>query len=881
MQKLTLYNLLLLSLAVQPAWSPVACAQDAPVLREERQLLARDYAAFRKSQVSNVEYTLSVSVAEDSELFSGIVSIRFDLAQDNVSPLTIDYDQGEILSMSINGVPAEWQYEHWFITIAPEQLSAGPNDVVIAFRRQYTTDGDGFHRFIDPENGETYLYTNFEPYNANRMFPHFDQPNLKAPFMLDVTAPAGWQVISNWRETSVTEQGENRQWQFPATPPLSSYLYSLHAGPFTTWEEQAGEIQLRLFVRNSLAQYVDNTEWFEPARRFLDFYQRFYDVAYPLDKYDQVIVPDFNPGAMENIGAVTYNEIYVSRGIKSYRERSRLAYVIAHEMAHMWFGDMVTMAWWNDLWLNESFATYMGYLALAEASEFTNAWDIFYSSGKASAYRADTRVTTHPIAPENVLTTADAFASFDTITYQKGSAVLKQLPYFIGEESFRRGVSNYLKEHRFGNATLDDFVGALADSAGMNLDTWKKQWLQQSGVNTLRAEFSCKDDQISSLRLVQSVPDNTAADKVLRSQRTLIGLYRYIDNAMLLRNAIPVTYRGAVTWVPEAIGMPCPDLVLPNEDDHAYVDFALDPASRDTLSDHINDFTNITTRLMLWESLWSDVREACISLDDFLTFVYDNLPAESELLVVQQVGSNITAAFNYFTAFGDADGRRDRIERFVLENLDAAESGSEIQRLWFTSLLNLAHTDDALAGLLGLLDGSRTIPGIEIDQDMRWDIVLAANRYQFGDYAALLTAEIARDPTDQGENSALAVKAARPDSAVKDEFLDIVLDAPETYKVASLRFITGYLFPAGQEDLHAARADRIFSALPAVNDRGEERYMNAMLALVRGDCTPDSIARLSAARDISASLHPSIHRAILVNLQDDERCMALKARLGE
>lgn len=859
----------------------LACAQDAPVIREELGLLSSDYADFRRQQVSNVEYALSIDVEAGSDIFSGTVSIGFDLAAGNRSPLTIDFDEGEILSLTLNGTPAGWDYDRWFITLTPESLQPGRNDIVITYRRPYATDGDGFHKFTDPENGEVYLYTNLEPYSANRFFPHFDQPNLKAPFRLDVQAPADWSVISNWRETSLTGTGDTNHWQFPATPALSSYLYSLHAGPFTKWEEDAGDIRLRLFVRNSLAQYVDTSEWFVPARDFLAFYQDYYDVPYPLDKYDQVIVPDFNPGAMENIGAVTYNEIYVSRGVKSYRERSRLAYVIAHEMAHMWFGDIVTLDWWNDLWLNESFATYMGYLALGEASEFTDAWDIFYSSGKAGAYRADALVTTHPVAPDNVRTTADAFASFDTITYQKGSAVLKQLAFYIGEENFRRGVSNYLKEHQYANATLDDFVDALSASANIPLDTWKEQWLQKSGANTLRADFRCEDNRVASLRLIQSVPENTAADKVLRSQRTQLGLYRYTDNTMVLGNVIPVTYRGAVTWVPEAIGEPCPDMVFPNEEDHAYIDIALDPVSRATLAGHINDFSNVTTRLMLWESLWSDVRDTRISLDEFLDFVYANLPAETELIVVQQVSTNIMAASNYFTAFGFGEDRRDRIERFILENLANAESGSDIQRLWFTDLLNLAHTDDALAFLLSLLDGSRSIEGIDIDQDMRWDIVLAANRYQYGDFDGLLAAEKTRDPSDQGVNSTLAVEAARPVPAVKDAFLDSVLDAPDTYKVASLRFITGYLFPAGQQALHETRADRILDALAAVNARGEDRYMNAILALVPATCTPESVARLTAARDNTTEMHPTIRRTVLVRLQEDERCLNLKARVSE
>ncbi len=876
---MTKLNYFSLFLALLILISPGLKAQNSPVFREELPSLSQYYAGFRKDQLSNVSYNLSITLDAASDIFTGTVQIGLDLDPDNVSPMTIDFEAGEVLSLMINGVPARWDYQRWFLTIEADQLSSGRNDIIINFRRPFTTDGDGLHKFIDPINGEVYLYTNFEPYNANRLFPHFDQPNLKAPFTLDVTAPARWQIISNWRETKITDQGETKHWQFPATPPLSSYLYALHAGPFTVWEESAEDILMRIFSRNSLARYVDPEEWFEPTRSFLAFYQEYYDVQYPINKYDQIIVPDFNPGAMENMGAVTFNEAYISRGVKTYRERAALAYVIAHEMAHMWFGNMVTMEWWNDLWLNESFATYMGYLALAEVSEFSDAWDIFYSSEKSVAYQADARATTHPVAPSSVPTTAAAFASFDAITYEKGSSILKQFPYFIGEDNFRIGVSNYLKEHLYSNAKLDDFVNALTESAGIDLSSWKKQWLQQSGVNSLHTEFSCSNNLVSSLRLVQSVPDNAAADKVLRSQRIQLGLYRYTNNAMLLSNAIPVTYRGVVTWVPEAIGSPCPDLVLPNEGDHAYVDIKLDPVSRATLIDHINDFSNITTRLMLWASLWSDVREASLSLDDFLDFAFNNLPGEQDTIVLRQVGSNLATSFNYFTAFGNYDDRRKKIESFILSSLEAAEPGSEVQRIWFTHFLNMGHTKEALDMMLSLLDGSLTLEGIEIDQDMRWDMVLAANRYSHGDYDAILSAESARDPSDQGKNSALAVRAVRPDPAVKAELLDVVLDAPDTYKLASLRFIMRYLFPTEQHILREPYADRILAALPAVNASDDQSYMSAVTSLIPDNCTAVSVSRLEAALDTNRDLHPVIARALRVNLQEDQRCVKLKSLL--
>lgn len=844
-----------------------------PVIRQQVQVLDQDYAAFRKSQVSNVSYALSVEVDAGSDIFDGVVQVRFDLNESNISPVTFDFDAGEIISLSVNGNTATWDYERWFITVPASAFLPGNNEVQIQYRRPFSTDGDGLHKFTDPENGEEYLYTNFEPYNANRFFPMFDQPNLKAALSLEVLVPENWEVISNMRESSITNNNESNHWQFPATPPISSYLYAFHAGPFTVWEDQVDEIALRLFARNSLAQYVNTEEWFIPTRQFMSFFQEYFDVPYPLDKYDQIVVPDFNPGAMENIGAVTFNEAYISRGEKSILERSRLAYVIAHEMAHMWFGDLVTMNWWNDLWLNESFATYMGYLALSNASEFSNAWDIFYSRDKSRAYIADDRVTTHPVAPSDVRTTADAFAVFDLITYQKGSSVLKQLPYFIGEENFRQGVSNYLKAHSFGNATLNDFVSSLADSAGMDLTQWQKEWLQEAGANTVRTDFSCTNDTISSMRLVQSVPETATADKVLRSQRTLIGLYRYTDNTMVLGNTIPVTYSGPVTWITDVIGEPCPDLVLPNENDHAYFEMQLDPVSIETLREHINDFSNATTRLMLWESLWSSVRKTTLPLDDFVTFALANIAEDRNDDVVRQVSGNLATAFTYYTLAGNQDARRETIQNFAWQQLNAAAPGSEIQKIWYDTFSSRAHTPDALDSLLALLDGTQALEGLEIDQDKRWNIVRIMNRYLYSDYETLLTQEAANDPSDEGINMAMAAQAIRPLAQTKQEFLDIVLENPGELKLATLRSIMFSLFPAEQNGLQDALADNLLSLYSDLNTSGNERFLDAFVELVPATCTEQSIARLAQVNELFSEFRPVLATRFLEIQQADQRCV--------
>jgi len=842
--------------------------------------LEQEYAEFRADQVNNVAYSLFVEIDEDADDFSGTVDISFDLAQGNTAPLTFDFDQGNVGSITVNGSSVEWSYERWFITVAADKFQEGQNTVSITFTHPFTTDGDGLHKFTDPENGEVYLYTNFEPYKANRFFPLFDQPNLKAPFTIEVLVPEHWEVVSNQHETISSLEGDLRRWQFPATPPISTYLYSFHAGDFTVWEDDADGIALRLMVRKTLAEYVDTEEWFVPTRQFMAFFQEYFDVPYPLNKYDQVIVPDFNPGAMENLGAVTFNEAYVSRGEKSERQRLRLAEVIAHEMAHMWFGDLVTMKWWNDLWLNESFATYMGFLALDQASNFNNAWDVFYSRDKSGAYVADDRVTTHPIAPDNVGSTDDAFEVFDLITYEKGSSVLKQLPFFIGEDNFRRGVSNYLKENAYGNATVDNFVDALADSAGRDLSKWQKEWLQESGANTLRTDISCENNTISSLRLLQYVPTNRAADKTLRNQRTLVGFYRYADNTMLRSSSIPVTYSGPVTWISEAVGLPCPDLVLSNEDDMAYFEMELDPRSLETLREHINDFPSPTTRLMLWNSLWASVMRSSMSLDDFVDFAISNITKEQNDDVIRQVSGNLASAFNYYSTFGGQNEKRRAIENFIHGQLLDAAPGSEIQKIWFANYTNRAHTPEALDSLFALLDGRNSIEGLEIDQDKRWDIVFTLNRYLHANYEALLESESRLDSSDQGINNAYATRAVRPSLEGKQEFLSLVVGNPDDLKVATLRTILFNLFPPEQTGLLENLADDILQHYGVLNETGLERFLNSYIEILPTTCTQASIDRLAALKDEFAGYRPVLANRFLELQQADERCVSIRRRLN-
>jgi len=852
-------------------------ASTTVVQRENARLLTADYARFRKQQVSKPTYQLQLDIAADSSSFSGKVRIDFELATANTSPLTIDFDSGTITELTINGSKAAFEYERWFITLPAASLQAGSNTISIAYERPYATDGAGLHRFTDPENGEVYLYTNFEPYDANRLFPHFDQPNLKSLLTLEVTAPANWQVIANTRESSITSNGDKQLWVFPETAPLSSYVYAMHAGPFKVWESTAGNIDLRLFARTGVASFVNTEEWFQPTQDSFAFFQKYFDIAYPFGKYDQIIVPDFNAGAMENAGAVTFSERYLSRGVRSTAQKRSLASVIAHEMAHMWFGDLVTMDWWNGLWLNESFATYMANLALEAAGTYENIWDSFYTGNKLWAYDADQSVTTHPIELE-VPSTADAFTNFDGITYGKGGSVLKQLPYYIGKENFRQGVSSYLKQHAYGNTTLDNFVAELAAASGIELEQWKQEWLYKSGVNSIQAEFTCNDNRIVSLNLIQTEPEASTADKILRTQRTQVGLYRYTDAQMITTAVIPVTYQGASTQVTEATGQPCPDLVLPNEADWAYMKISLDPVSLASAREHINDIANATTRLMLWQSLWDSVQDSKLALSDYISFVLQNAGAETDDNVLRLITGNIGSAVSYLKLFDAQDNQQAALEAKVFQQLQQATPASEAQKIWLDQLLGLAFSPDGLAYLHDLLNGVTTLEGLPIDQDKRWSIIRTFNRYHYADYEALLASERERDPSDQGVNMAIASEVIRPDAAVKAHWLNLIISQPDSYKLATMRIIMGSLYPAEQHALEQASAELILAAIPDINAHASQEYLGEFTSYMgTATCTEQSVARLAQANADFAGMQPLVVKTYLIHHQEDERCLKMKA----
>ena len=843
------------------------------VARADGPELTADYAKWRKQQIADVDYKISVALDDENESFTGTVVAETKLAKKLSQPLTIDFTGGAVEKVTVGGQEIPFEYNDYFISIAPEHLQLGDNEIAITYSHPYSTDGSGLHRFQDPEDGNVYLYTHFEPYKANRFFPHFDQPDLKARYSVDVKAPADWQVVTTAREAKIEKSGDGyKHWHFPQTKKFSSYIFPLHAGPYVVWENEADGIPLRLMARKTLAPNVKPEDWFTFTQQSFEFYQDYYGIEYPFEKYDQVIVPDFTIGAMENVAAVTFNEGYVSRGEKTQAERQRLANVIAHEMAHMWFGDLVTMEWWNGLWLKESFATYMAYLALAENSEFDDVWENFYLRTKQWAYDSDELVTTHPIELP-VANTAEAFSNFDGITYGKGGSVLKQLPYFLGKDAFRQGVSNYLNDYSYGNATLQDFMSSLGKAANENLDDWTQAWLYQPGVNTIKASFQCENDKITELNITQTAPEEYP---VLRDQRVQLGIYRMEGGKMGRVESLPVTYSGASTPVPTAEGLPCPQILNPNDEDWGYVKVELDPQSVERLSQHINAIESPFTRLMLWQNLFDGVLAAKMPLREWVEFALNNAAQEEDINVIRAISSHLQAATAYLHRIDISEEQQaenlQAIEEFVWQQLNSAPTGSDAQKIWLSAFTQVAHTDEALNNAEKLLSGELVISGLAIDQDKRWQLIVLMNRYLHDDYAQLVKTELKQDKTDRARNSAISAEAIRPQAEAKQQWLANILENRDQFKLSQIKAAAGSLFPAEQIALFNQFSEQVFGAIPAVNAESDTLYNEAFAMVFPVLCNDSGIGEYSAALEANRELMPTLEKVLKNRRQQSQRC---------
>ena len=869
-----------LAVSALVATSGIAADSGAQPARAENPYLSQVDAAARSARVSNVAYVLDFTLT-GKESFSNTTTVSFDL-KDNSQPLTLDLDKATIKRLVVNGKPvAAPQYNNWYITLAAADLQAGRNNVTVEFERKHSTNGEGLHRMVDPVDGRVYTYSHFEPAAAHQMFALFDQPDLKATYQVNVTAPADWTVVSTTRESKVEEADGGKRWTFPVSKILSPYNFSLHAGPYKVWEDaKSAKYPMRLFARQSVADQIDASAWFEYTKQGLAWFDDYFGIPYQYGKYDQLLVPDFLYGAMENAGAVTFAEhSFLHKEKMSGAERHELASVIMHEMAHQWFGDLVTMQWWNGLWLNESFASFMGTLATAEATEFKDsAWQYFYSQGKSGAYVQDQRVTTHPIETP-VPSTANAFDNIDAITYSKGASTLKQLRHLLGEQTFRKGVHDYLVKYQWKNAKLDDFIGSLAAAAGRDLGQWTQDWLYQPGVNTITANYSCKAGKIDRFSLEQTA---VLQFPTLREQRVQLALMQKKGKQLAIAKVVPVTYKGAATAVPELKGAACPDLVYPNYQDWGFVKAKLDARSFATARQDVSKVQDTLLRTMLWHSMWDNVRDGVLPLNEFLDTVLANAPQEKDYVLLGDVLAKTHSALRYLrTMSADAKYTREvseRIEKMAWARVNATQG--DFQRRWFNTYLAASGSKASLERLAALLDGRAQVKGLTLSQELRWDIISILNGKALPGADARIAAEQAKDKSDSGELAAVAAQVVRPDPQVKQDWLAKIGDLQTKLPFSRIRTAMHSLYPSSQVALNEQTAAARLAQLPVLDKSAGPVYMRAYASvMIPATCTGESVQRLADAAAANPGLSAGTRRALLVAHQEDQRCVAIRQAL--
>ncbi|GAA3975540.1 aminopeptidase N [Actinomadura viridis] len=775
--------------------------------------LTRDEARERARLLTVDAYAVELDLTTGEERFGSTTVIRFGCAEPGASTF-VDLHGAVVREVTLNGTaldPASYDAGKGRI---PLPSLAASNELRVVADCAYSRSGEGLHRFVDPVDQSVYLYTQFETADAHRMYTCFDQPDLKAAFELGVTAPEGWQVVTNAEGSA-----SGGTWRFRPTPQVSTYITALVAGPYhaVTGEyrrEDGTVIPLGVFCRASLAEHLDADAIMDVTRQGFAFFEEVFDQRYPFSKYDQLFVPEFNAGAMENAGCVTYLEDYVFRSRVTDAAYERRAETILHEMAHMWFGDLVTMRWWDDLWLNESFATYMSVLCQAEATKWTGSWTTFANLMKAWAYRQDQLPSTHPISAD-IPDIRAVEVNFDGITYAKGASVLKQLVAYVGRDNFLEGVRRYFRRHAWGNTVLADLLDALEETSGRDLTSWSKEWLETAGVNTLRPAYEVDaDGNFTSFAVLQEAK---AEYPTLRSHRVAVGLYdrEAGSGGLVRRERVELDVVGARTEVPALIGQKRPDLVLVNDDDLTYAKIRLDEHSQRTLVEGIGDIKDGLPRALCWSAAWDMTRDAEMATRDYVRLVISGIRGVTDISVAQTLlRQTRTAVQQYAAPEWRVEGLR-LMAGALRELAEEAAAGSDFQLAYVQAFAGAAVDGGDLDLLAGLLDGSRVLEGLKVDTELRWTLLrrlVVTGRAGEAEIAA----ELERDPTAAGERHAAACRAAIPTADAKAAAWAAVIGGKLPNAV--FRATLGGFVEPDQAELLVPYADRYFAEVGRIWD---------------------------------------------------------------
>jgi len=772
--------------------------------------LTRKEAAERAHHLAIDTYRVHLDLTVGREHFIARTTASFTCTTPGYNTF-IDVAGKKILSATLNGAAikiSSFDGESLFINGLAAQ-----NELVVEAEMPYSKVGEGLQLSVDPVDDEAYLYSMGETAHIRKMYPCFDQPDLKAIYILSVDAPAHWEVISNSPAESTEVSGDKKTVRFAPTPRIATYITALVAGPYAhLHDEYRGKkvVPLGLYARKSLAEFMDPDDVFLLTKQGFAYFEEVFGIEYPFEKYDQIAVVDYNWGAMENSGCVTFlEELLVFRSKVTDRMFERRAHVILHEMAHMWFGNLVTMQWWNDLWLNESFAEWASALALAECTRFKESWTGFNIESKNWAYDQDQLITTHPIItdPEDIETAA---ANFDGISYAKGASVLAQLVHHCGRENFLQGLRNYFKKHAWGNTTLDDLLNALTEASGRDLTPWVNTWLRTAGVNTLRPEITLDASGVkyASLAIKQEAPKVPAGSTELRPHRLSVGLFDIKGDHVVRRSSTLIDASGALTEVTELAGQPVADLILINDHDLSYGKWRLDDRSIQTLKSHLGTIDDSLARALCWSAAWDMTRDGEISTTEWIDIALSGLAGETHISSITGISHKVGYTIESYAAPEHRAALKLRAADSIYAILQSSDAGSDKQLQLAKTFAALACTPEHLANLKSIFEGS--LIGLKLDNDLKWALALSlVETGVFGE--AELNALLEADKTIPGNAAYQRALAAIPTMEAKQKAWDAIYKV-ETGTQVRQSLMGGFQRPSHRE-LHAQFVDRYFDSL--------------------------------------------------------------------
>jgi aminopeptidase N len=833
--------------------------------------IPRELARQRAAQISNVRYHLALALSPKAATTSGEEEIRFHLKA--LQPVLLDFRDGRLLSASVNGAALTLKPENGHVELPAGSLRAGENTISIRFATPIEAAGKPLTRFEDHDDNSEYIYSLFVPMDASMAFPCFDQPDLKGRFTLELTAPVAWTVISNTAVASVTSAGlGQRRTRFAETPPISTYLFAFAAGPFRRLPTSPG--MPALYVRKSKFDraQAEAPEVQQIAVRGLKYLSNFFAQPFPFPKYDMVLIPGLAYGGMEHAGATFLREESVLfRTAPTHSDLLNRDILVLHELTHQWFGNLVTMRWFDDLWLKEGFAQYMAYQALAALEPEENVWKRFYESIKPDAYAIDSTKGTTPIFQE-IPNLEDAKSAYGAIVYSKAPAVLKQLAFVLGAENFRRGLELYLKEHAYGNAEWNDLLRAFERVSGKPLDHWGQMWIRHRGVPQVDVSWSCEGGHLSELSLSQHDVLGSADVWPLAMR---LGLNYANRDPVFMR----VDLNDKTLEVPDLKAAECPNFIFANEEDYAYGRFLLDPRSREGAIRQLGEIHDLFRRTLLWGSLWDSVRNSELAPGDYLSLALRLLPAETDETLARSLLSHSATALHRYVSSTTRSEYAPQFEALAADRM-LHTADRDLRIVWFRSLQAIAETPQGLARLKEILDGQLVVPGVELRALDRWNLVTALMAHGDPAAEAIFAAEKQRDPSGDGQKYAFAAEAARPEAAIKRQYFNDFLHDPSRPEdwIEQTLYAFNYW---KQSDLTGPYLKEALEALPQIKRERKIFFLvDWLTAFIDGQQSPAAQAQVYAYLD-SGGIDEDLRLKILQAVDELDRTVAIRRKFTQ